>query len=73
MRKIIQFHVYKDDKYYVAEGVGVSLATQGETLDEVVANIRDATDLLLEGEDLASLGLLPSPVILANIELPTRL
>ena len=38
--------------------------TQGETLDEVTANLREAVELHLEGEDLAELGLAPSPTIL---------
>ena len=34
MKKIIQFNISKDDKYYVAEGINIPAVTQGETLDE---------------------------------------
>jgi predicted RNase H-like HicB family nuclease len=45
------------------------VVTQGDTLDEVTANIREAIGLHLEGEDLAELGLSPEPTILATMEL----
>ena len=42
MKKIIQVRVYKGEKYYVAECVDLPVVTQGKTLDEVAANIREA-------------------------------
>ena len=45
MKKIIQFSILKGDKYYTAEGVGLPVFTQGLTLDELVVNIKEATDL----------------------------
>ena len=50
MKSIIQFHVYKGDKYFVASGVDVPVVTQGATLDEVVKNIKEAVELHLEPE-----------------------
>jgi predicted RNase H-like HicB family nuclease len=58
-----------DQSGYVAECVEVPVVTQGETLDEVTANLREAVELHLEGEDLAELGLAPSPTILVTFEL----
>ena len=42
---------------YVAECVEIAVVTQGATLDETVANLREAVQLHLEGEDLADFGL----------------
>jgi len=69
MKRIIQFHISKGDKYYVAEGIDLPVVTQGKTLDELVANIKEATELHLSGENLAELDLAKEPSLLANIEL----
>jgi predicted RNase H-like HicB family nuclease len=50
---------------YVAECVEIPVVTQGETLDVVTRNLREAVELHLDGENLADLGLAPS--------LPTRI
>lgn len=54
---------------YVAECLEISVVTQGKTLDEVTRNLREAVALHLEGEDLAELGLAPSPTILVTYEM----
>lgn len=56
---------------FVAECLEISVVTQGATLDETVANLREATELHLDGEDLAELGLAPNPTILITMELET--
>ena len=71
MRNIIQFKIYKGDKYYIGEGVDLSIITQGKTIDEVVKNLEEALELHLEGEDLASLGISSHPSALVNMELET--
>lgn len=58
-----------DESGYVAECPELHAVTQGATLDEVAANLREAVALALEDEDTASLGLAPSPVIVATMEL----
>lgn len=70
MKGIIQFQVSESDGGYVAEGVGVPIVTQADTLDELKANIREAVELYVEGEDLAELGLSHTPSVLVNYELP---
>ena len=45
------------------------MVTQGETLDEVTANLREAVALHLEGEDLAALGFAAEPSIIVTLEL----
>ena len=54
---------------YVAECVEIAVVTQGETLDAVTANLREAVSLHLEGEDLAALGLASNPTLVVTMEL----
>lgn len=70
MRNIMQFQISESDGGYVAEGVSVPIVTQGETLDELASNIREAVGLYVEGENLAELGFAPAPSVLVNFELP---
>ena len=69
MRRTIQVRIFRGEKKYVAECLDLSVVTQGDTLDEVTANIREAIGLHLEGEDLAELGLAEHPAVVAVIEL----
>jgi predicted RNase H-like HicB family nuclease len=54
---------------FVAECLEIPVVTQGATLDEVSANLREAVALHLEGEDLVQLGLAASPFIIVTFEL----
>lgn len=54
---------------YIAECLEISVVTQGETLDEVVQNLREAVSLHLEDEDPAEFGLIENPSILVTFEL----
>jgi len=58
-----------EESGYVAECVELPIVTQGQTLDEVTANLREAISLHLEGEDLAALGFAPNPPIVVNYEM----
>ena len=69
-RNIIQFQISESDGGYVAEGISVPVVTQGETLDELAANIREALALFIEGENLSELGFADVPSVLVNFELP---
>lgn len=71
MKSIIQFHISKEDGYYTAQGAGLPIVSQGETLDELVQNINEALELHLEGEDLSELGLDKQHSVLVDFELPT--
>ena len=68
MKKIIQVHIYKGEKYYIAECLDLPVVTQGKTLDELIANLKEAVGLQLEGENLANFNLVAKPSIMANIE-----
>ncbi|HIJ66176.1 MAG TPA: type II toxin-antitoxin system HicB family antitoxin [Candidatus Hydrogenedentes bacterium] len=56
---------------YVAECVEIPVVTQGSTLDDTVANLREAAQLHLEGADLTEMGLAANPTIVITMELET--
>ena len=68
MKKIIQVHIYKGEKYYIAECLDLPVVTQGKTLDELISNLKEAVALQLEGENLANFDLVAEPSIMANLE-----
>ena len=69
MHRSIKAFIYKGDEYYVAECLEIAVVTQGKTLDETIANLREAVTLHLEGEDLADFDLAPNPSLLVTMEL----
>jgi len=69
MKHIIQFKVYKGEKYYVGEGIDLPIITQGHTIDETVENIKEALALHLEDENLSESDLAPHSPILINFEI----
>jgi predicted RNase H-like HicB family nuclease len=69
MRRTIQVRIFRGEKKYVAECLDLFVVTQGDTLDEVTANIRAAIGLHLENEDLAVFGLAENPAVVAVMEL----
>ena len=58
-----------EESGYVAECSEISVVTQGQTLDEVTQNLREAVALHLEGEDPAEFGLKEDPTLLVTMEL----
>ena len=69
MKRIIQVRVFRGEKYYVAECFDLPVVTQASTLDELMANVKEAIALELEGENPADFGLAPNASILASYEL----
>ena len=69
MKRTIQARIFKGDMQYVAECTDLPVVTQGKTLDEVTANLREAIALHLEGEDYSEFDVAHEAVILANYEL----
>ena len=69
MKKVISVHIFKGEKYFVAECIDLPVITQGKTLDELVKNLKEAIELHLEDENLEDLDIAPNPAIIANIEL----
>jgi predicted RNase H-like HicB family nuclease len=54
---------------FVAECLEIAVVTQGQTLDDVCRNLREAVELHLADEDLEALGLGPDPTIIVTMEL----
>jgi predicted RNase H-like HicB family nuclease len=52
MKHNIKAYIYRGEKYYIAECQEISVITQGKTLDETIANLQEAVNLHLEGENL---------------------
>lgn len=70
-KHVIQFYISRGDTHYIATGANFPVVTEGKTLDELVENLREAVALQLEGENLEDFDLAPSPIVLANLEIPT--
>ncbi|MDP3934727.1 MAG: type II toxin-antitoxin system HicB family antitoxin [Candidatus Giovannonibacteria bacterium] len=73
MKKIIQVHIYKGEKYFIAECIDLPVVTQGKTLDELAKNLREAVSLQLEGENPSDFDLVENPSVLASFELEPEL
>ncbi len=69
MKRNIKAFVYPEGDGYVVECPDVHAVTQGDTLDEALANLKEVVGLALEDEDPAEYGLVPDPSILVTIEL----
>jgi len=57
-----------EESGYVAECVEIPVVTQGKNLEDVTANLREAVQLHLEGENLAELGFEDKPAIVVTFE-----
>lgn len=71
-RDTVHVVITESRDWYVAECLEVAVVSQGRTLDELVANLREALDLHLEGEDPVVLGLSSAPRLALSFELPAR-
>lgn len=71
LRDTVHAVIVRDGEWYVADCIEIAVVTQGHTLDETVANLREAIALHLEGEEATSLGIAPSPRLVATLELRT--
>ena len=69
LQHTIKAIVRKGEKFYVAECIEVNVVTQGQTLDETIANLQEAVALHLEGENPNEYGLAPNPTLLLTMEL----
>ena len=69
MKRTIQVRIFRGESQYVAECLDLPVVTQASTLDQLAVNIREAVSLHLEGEDLAELGFVKDPTVLATMEL----
>jgi predicted RNase H-like HicB family nuclease len=60
--------VHKEEKLYVAECPEIGTASQGHTIEEAVANLREATELYLEEFPVKSV----THPILTTFEIPAN-
>jgi predicted RNase H-like HicB family nuclease len=66
----IHVSIYRGDTSgYVAECQEIAVITQGQTLDEVTANLSEAVALHLEDEDPQRFGLTAQPKLQISLEL----
>lgn len=50
--KEIDFILWQEGKYYVAQCLNIEVSSFGETIEEAVKNLKEAVELYLEGEDI---------------------
>ncbi len=70
MKHILQFSIIKEDEGgYSASSFDYGIFTQGETFEELLKNIKEATELYYENhaDEVHSLKKMP---VLLNLELP---
>ena len=58
-----------EQKGYVAECLEIPVVTQGDTLDELVSNLKEAVELFLDGEDNSEFGLDKDPNLIVTMEI----
>ncbi len=58
-----------EDGWYVADCQEIAVVTQGRTLDETMANLREAVEVHFHGEDLEELGFVPHPKVVVTMQL----
>lgn len=69
MKKELKFKITEEGGYYTASCSDFFIVTQGETWNELVFNIKEATELYFEDEDLEKLDVAPMPTIAINLKL----
>ncbi len=65
--------VGKEGKFYVAKTVELEVASQGKTIEEALANLREAVGLYLKHADeseLAALRKKSAPYVLTPLDVP---
>ena len=73
MRPAIHAVVSESEGLFTAECLEVAVVTQGASLDEILANLREALELFMSGEEYNLLGLEPDPRLVLNFETLARL
>jgi len=69
MKSTIQFYISHNSEGYTAQGAGLGIVTQADSLDLLMTNIQEAVQLHFEGEVVADLGFTRVPAIMVNYEL----
>jgi predicted RNase H-like HicB family nuclease len=61
---MIKIEAYHDGEFWCARGIGEDIFTQGETLDELMENIKEAVALHFDG-----IGPLPDILLISEVKL----
>lgn len=69
-RDAVHVVVTRSEGWYVAECLELSVVTQARSFDALLANLREAVALHMEGEDSAWLGLSSAPRLFVSYEAP---
>jgi len=48
--KEINYVIWKEDKFYIAQCLNVDVSSFGETIDEAITSIKEAVELYFENE-----------------------
>ena len=67
-RDVVHVAVTESEGWYVAECLELTVVTQARSFDDLLANLREALALHMEGEDPAWLGLSSAPRLLVSCE-----
>lgn len=67
-RAAVHAVVTENGGWYVAECLEVAVVTQAKSFDALLANLREAVALYMDGEDPARLGLAPAPRLFISFE-----
>lgn len=69
-RDAVHIVVTRSEGWYVAECLELPIVTQARSFDALLANLREAVALHMEGEDPAWLGLASTPRLFVSYEAP---
>lgn len=69
MPKEIKFKITEYDGYFTASCPDFFIVTQGETWNELIKNIKEATELYFEDEELEDADVAPLPTVSINLKL----
>ncbi len=70
LKDSVHVAITKGERTYVAECLEIAVVAQGETLDEMVYDLREAVILHLEGENPGAWGISSNPRLVFTWELP---
>ena len=70
-RQAIHAVVFESEDQYVGECLEIAIVTQGASLDETVANLGEALELYMSGEDPDVLGIAPNARLVVTLETST--
>ncbi|WP_019866008.1 type II toxin-antitoxin system HicB family antitoxin [Methylovulum miyakonense] len=54
MMKNLKYVIYRDGDYYVSQSLNIEVASFGTTIDEALANLKEAVALYLEDDQTAN-------------------